>query len=261
MKNSIYSGYNSLQDLERLLDKQHPGPTNTLNKMLLKGVTFSELAKFLKEDLTAQFSLKRSNWSGLKGHIKYCEKNGWRFSLDIENFIEFEDPKKIFQLLSIKKILNHKPANKNEETRKKAVTSTDKRLEEIIKLVSKRVHSGVESIDSVYRFKRTGIEAWFKVEVVAALGEEVVKLNNRGPDLTLADGTLIELKAATDFNPSYLRNGAIKDSVPCLFLGDGEHSKFINRLSVMPEIRVIGLEYIYGDHTWVVGCIEPNFMK
>jgi hypothetical protein len=105
---------------------------------------------------------------------------------------------------------------------------------------------------------KTGIEAWFKVEVVAALGEEVIRLNNRGPDLTLADGKLVELKAATDFKPSYLRDGALKDSVACLFLGDGEQNKYIKRLQSMAAIRVISIEYLKGQYTWVVGCIVPN---
>lgn len=220
--------------------------------MLLKGVTFSELRNFLKKDLTAQFSLQRSNWIGLKNHIRYCEKNGWSFTIDIEDLIRFEDPKKTFQITSIKKISTYKPE------KEKLVSSPNKNLKRIVKLVSKRVQSRVDSIDPVYRFKQTGIEAWFKVEVVATLGDEVVSLNNRGPDLTLADGTLIELKAATDLNPSYLRNGALKDAVPCLFLGDGEHNKYVDRLKSMPEIRVIVMEYVYGSHTWVVGCIEPN---
>lgn len=247
MENFIYFGCNSLQDLKRLLDKLHPNPTNTLIKMMLRGDAFQEFEKFLEKNLTPQFSLKRSNWFGLKSFVRCCEKNSWNFSLDIEDFIKLKDPKNIFQLLSIGK--------------NSVVPSSGNKLEKIVKLVSKRVQLRVDSIDSVHQFPKTGIEAWFKVEVVAALGGEVVKLNNLGPDLTLADGTFIELKAATDFNPSYLRDGAIKYCVPCLFLGDGEQSKYIDRLKIMPVIRVISMEYIYGDHTWVMGCIEPNFQN
>ena len=32
-----------------------------------------------------------------------------------------------------------------------------------------------------------GIEGWFKVEVVAALGDRVQRLCNKGPDLELGD--------------------------------------------------------------------------
>lgn len=141
-----------------------------------------------------------------------------------------------------------------------AQNGTDVRLKTILAAVAGRVQKHVDSIDSVFRFERTGIEAWFKVETVAALdeiGEQVVSLNNKGPDMTLTGGLQIELKAATDFNPSYLRDGSLKDSAPCLFLGSGENASNIDRLKAMNQIRVIGLEYARGIHTWAVGCIVP----
>ena len=77
----------------------------------------------------------------------------------------------------------------------------------------------------VKRFLRTGIEAWLKVQVVAALGERVRKLCNEGPDLLLDDGTdagtRLELKAGTNFDRGYFLQPLTKYGAPCLFLGDG----------------------------------------
>lgn len=139
--------------------------------------------------------------------------------------------------------------------------SQEIRLKSILSAISKRVQQRVDSIDSVFKFQHTGIEAWFKVEFIATLvsmGEEVVGLKNIGPDIILSKDELqIELKAATDFNPSYFRDGALKYGVPCLFLGSGENLKKIERLKAMSQIRVIGMEYPKGLYTWVIGCIVP----
>ena len=79
--------------------------------------------------------------------------------------------------------------------------------------------------------------------------------------MTFTGGLLIELKAATDFNPSYLRDGALKNNVPCMFIGNGEDKRNIERFTSMIEIRVVGLEYLSGIHTWVVGCIVPELAE
>ncbi len=137
----------------------------------------------------------------------------------------------------------------------------DDRLRTIHSAVSKRVQERVDSIDPMFRFLRTGIEGWFKVETIAALdiiGDRVISLNNSGPDLTLAGELLIELKGATDFNPIYLRDGALKYGVPCLFLGSGENLRNIEQLNSMSQIRVIAYEFPKGIHTWAVGCIAPK---
>jgi hypothetical protein len=74
----------------------------------------------------------------------------------------------------------------------------------------------------------------------------------------LSGGLQIELKAATDFNPSYLRDGALKDDVPCIFLGSGERKTNIDRLKSMNQIQFVGLNFLKGIHTWAIGCIIPS---
>ena len=136
----------------------------------------------------------------------------------------------------------------------------DTRLRLILKAVVKRINDRVDSIDPVFQFK-TGIEGWFKVELVyalKALGEKVIALKNKGPDIILTEGLQIELKAATDFNPSYLRDGALKDKVPCIFLGSGERNSNIERLKSMSQIQVIDIIVFRGIHKWAVGCIIPK---
>jgi hypothetical protein len=77
---------------------------------------------------------------------------------------------------------------------------------EIFEPVANRIKDEAESLRQVRRFKCSGIEGWFKVEAVAALGKRVEGLQNRGPDLRLLD-VCIELKAATDCNTVYILKG------------------------------------------------------
>lgn len=118
------------------------------------------------------------------------------------------------------------------------------------------------SLRNVKRFPRTGIEGWFKVEVVTALGERVRKLCNKGADLLLDDGTDagtgLELKAATDFNRGYFLEPLKKYGVPCLFLGDGsKYQRFST--SDHEDFEVIGYEvFSDGAGQWALGLVSPR---
>lgn len=138
------------------------------------------------------------------------------------------------------------------------------RLRAILSAVSERIQQRIDSIDSVFKFGCTGIESWFKVEFassVESIGEEVIRFQNKGPDVEFSNELFIELKAATDFNLSYIKNGALKYHVPCIFLGNGENPEKVERLKGISQIRVIGIDYLKGKHTWVVGCIVPTGEK
>jgi hypothetical protein len=287
---SFYSDLKSLSMFDETIMHQPENPTKRLNLLLRHGSSRLNLEKFLKEGLTRQFSFNGEGWGGIRGHIRYCEKNGWRFSCDIGELIKANDDNAIIKIVGFgpptsgdsrnkpsipKKVVNSsktKAAHITSSFEKSApnmvkplVEVQDKHhikanhddLSIILSRIASKVRERVDSLDHVFRFKRSGIEAWFKVEVVAALGGLVVSLNNKGPDLTLSNGMMIELKGATDFNPSYLRDGALKDKVPCLFLGNGEEERSISRLKSMTSIHVVGLEFIKGHYKWVVGCIVP----
>jgi hypothetical protein len=96
-----------------------------------------------------------------------------------------------------------------------------------------------------------------KVEVVAALGERVQKICNKGADLLLSDGTELELKAATDLNWIYILNG-LDYGAPCLFLGDGSgNTRFLT--TDHDDFEVIGCEiFSDGAGQWIFGLLSPR---
>lgn len=130
--------------------------------------------------------------------------------------------------------------------------------QEIFMPVLNRLIQRTDSLREIRRFPAAGIEGWFKVEVIAALGKKVAALQNKGPDLLLDCGMEIELKAATDLNPSYIRNGVLRDNVPCLFLGNGQDPALISKI---PGQGIKMLDYnVFSDGTnkWVIGLITPE---
>jgi hypothetical protein len=116
----------------------------------------------------------------------------------------------------------------------------------------------VSSLKEIKRFERIGIEGWFKVEIVAALGKKVTDLKNVGSDVLLKNGQSIELKAATDFNISYFKNGAIKYNCPCLFLGFPSDNQNISSLTDENVKLVAHKKLNDGDKDWIIGIIVPK---
>ena len=124
--------------------------------------------------------------------------------------------------------------------------------------VAAKIRGKADSLKEIKRFPKTGIEGWLKVEVVAALGKKIIALKNQGPDLILKNGLQIELKAATDLNLAYIRDGALKYRCPCLFLCDGNDPNRIEAIGKDPQIRFIAHEiFSDGENKWVIGIIEP----
>jgi hypothetical protein len=135
-------------------------------------------------------------------------------------------------------------------------------IKDIFKPVVVRICNKLESLakSRIKRFPKTGIEGWFKVEVVAALSEKVIKLQNRGPDLILENGLEIELKAATDLNPA-IRDGALNYSCHCLFLGNGDDASRIEKLKQDPSIKIVDYDlFSDGESKWIVGIIKPSLI-
>lgn len=117
------------------------------------------------------------------------------------------------------------------------------------------------------KFSRTGIEGWFKVEIVAALANTehaVDKLRNKGPDLVLKDGTEIELKAATDFNINGLRTETKKLSKQTflLFMANGLDKNRIKKLDDFEDIELLCHEcFSDGENEWIVGLTRPRMQS
>ena len=130
--------------------------------------------------------------------------------------------------------------------------------QEVFQPVLSRVVDRSDSLRNVKRFPNTGIEGWLKVEVVAALGDRVKSLNNKGPDLTLADGTEVELKAATNFQGSWCVAGTLKYGVASLFLADGANRT--ERIS--PEnanLEIVARHVLSdGENDWLLGMVKPR---
>jgi hypothetical protein len=114
-------------------------------------------------------------------------------------------------------------------------------------------------------FTRNGIEGWFKVETVAALHSSGVpiKVRNKGPDLLIGNLS-IELKAATNFEASYILGGVKKyrdkyPSLGCLFLGRHPNpTKCREKLAQDRNVQLVGYKaFSDGEHDWIIGLIAP----
>jgi hypothetical protein len=132
--------------------------------------------------------------------------------------------------------------------------------QDVFQPVVTRIAERKDSLRAIMRFANVGIEGWFKVEIVAALGEKVFSLNNKGPDLTLKDRTNIEIKAATNFGINWCVIDPIKKyGSPVLFLADGSDPnkyKFTNRDDTF---EVIGCELVSdGANNWLLGMAKPK---
>ena len=130
---------------------------------------------------------------------------------------------------------------------------------DIFKPVAARIRERADSLINIKRFPGTGIEGWFKVEILAALDQRVRRLRNKGPDLLLDDDTEIEIKAATNFHKGYFLFGPIrKYGCPCLFLGDGKNPELLTE-DVSEEFEIVAYEIISdGMNNWLLGLVKPR---
>jgi hypothetical protein len=129
---------------------------------------------------------------------------------------------------------------------------------DIFKPVAERIRKRADSLKNIKKFPRTGIEGWFKVEIIAALDQRVFRLQNKGPDLLLDDDTEIEIKAATDFNKVYLFDPIRKYGCLCLFLGDGKNPELLTE-NVTEHFEFVAYEIISdGMNDWLLGLIKPK---
>jgi hypothetical protein len=134
---------------------------------------------------------------------------------------------------------------------------------DVFELVAARIKLRADSLQNIKRFPRTGIEGWFKVEIIAALGKTIRTLNNKGPDLTLDDSTTdgmeVEIKAATDFNPSWCFLEPVrKYSCPTLFLCDGSDPKKLS-YKLGDDMEIVAYKvFSDGKNDWLVGLVKPK---
>ena len=135
---------------------------------------------------------------------------------------------------------------------------------EIFSLILEQIEGKKSSLVSMdaKKFPTTGIEGWFKVEIVAALANTkhaVKELKNKGPDLLLESGIKIELKGATDFNINGLRNETKKHDTFLLFLQNGSDKSKIKKLESYDDVELLRYDYFSdGKNEWIIGLIKPR---
>ena len=136
-------------------------------------------------------------------------------------------------------------------------------VEGILRPIANRISERKEYLQNLGRYRKNlGIEGWLKVETMDVLGENILKVQNKGADLLLKNGLEIELKGAVDFNISYIKSGALKYNSPCLFLGNCKDKNKIKRLESDNEIEMIGYEIINdGVNNWIIGMIQPSMTE
>lgn len=154
-------------------------------------------------------------------------------------------------------------------------------IKDVFEPVAKRIqsecaiHSLREHLNKRYvgckPTKQGGIEGWFTVQVILALGDRVKWMDlNKGPDLALRDDkstVYLELKAATDLNTTD-KNGSPREGVKkycdkskyqpfagCLFLGDGSKGSKIKELSDSEVKLRDSRTFKSVDRTWIVGLL------
>ena len=133
--------------------------------------------------------------------------------------------------------------------------------QDVFQSVVTRVRERGDSLRSIAHCSNTGIEGWFKVEIVAALGEKT-KVNNKGPDLTLEDGTNVEIKAATDFSKSWCITKPLQKYVkPVLFLAGKASPEKLAKFKD-DSFEIVAYEVVSdGANDWLLGMVKPSVRR
>ena len=131
--------------------------------------------------------------------------------------------------------------------------------QDIFQPVVARVAKRADSLTDIMRFSYSGIEGWFKVEIVAALGDKVHKLQNKRADLKLWDGTEVEIKAATNFSKYWcITNPVQKYGQPVLFLAGGARPEKLQGVKD-DSFEIVACEgFAAGVHHWLIGMVKPR---
>ena len=99
----FYSAIKDFDMFDGIIQEQSENPTKRLNLMLRKGATRNQFEAFLAEALTGQFSFSGEGWKGIRRHIRFCEKNGWEFSFDIDDFLSSCKRDDIYKIVGFKR--------------------------------------------------------------------------------------------------------------------------------------------------------------
>lgn len=131
---------------------------------------------------------------------------------------------------------------------------------QVFQPVAARMRARGDTLKHVTRFLATGIEGWFKVEVIAALGQQVERLRNKGADLGLCGDCSVELKASTNLTWAWVVAG-LKYRTPCLFLGNMSATA-VEKLKTDPRMALVAHEiFSDGAQDWIIGLVVPSKLQ
>lgn len=132
-------------------------------------------------------------------------------------------------------------------------------MQDIFQPVVARVRERGDSLCNIMRFKNSGIEGWFKVEIVAALGNKVCRIQNKEADLKFEDETEVEIKAATNFSKYWCVSYPLeKYRQPVLFLAGGANPGTLTRAKDHSFDIVACEGFSDGTNDWLIGMVKPR---
>lgn len=132
-------------------------------------------------------------------------------------------------------------------------------IQDVFQPVLARVDERGDSLRKIMRLTNSGIEGWFKVEIVAALGNKVQRIRNAEADLMLEDGTQVEIKAATNFSKYWCVSYPLtRYRQPVLFLAGGASPEKLKRAKD-DSFDIVACEGVSdGENEWLLGMVKPR---
>lgn len=130
-------------------------------------------------------------------------------------------------------------------------------LDDVFISVKERILNRIDSLSNLTRLKSNiSFEGWLKVETIKALNDLVDKVQNKGSDLKLIDGTKIELKASMDklCKGYFFHDKDNKYQYPVLFICGGNENRLKNYAKKY-EMIIIGQCTITDQ--LIIGLVKP----
>ena len=123
--------------------------------------------------------------------------------------------------------------------------------------VKKRVFNRIDSLRNLRVLNSSiSFEGWLKVEAIGALGYKIAKVQNRGPDIRLKDGTIIELKASMDkLHKGFFFKKENKYANPVLFIAGGDKQR-LEEYAKKYQLQIIG-QCTIGNRL-IMGMVKPE---
>jgi len=130
-------------------------------------------------------------------------------------------------------------------------------LNEIFTAVKTRIAERMDSLNGLKVLNnKISFEGWLKVEAINALNQRVDRIQNKGSDLKLNDGSKIELKASMDLihKGYFYQEKDIKYVDPVLLIAGGDIDR-LKRFACKYDMTIIGCETL--NNSMVIAIVTP----